>query len=91
MGVSKVLRVQVPAQCVFCSAATVAAETTITGSVVLLSWCCRTCHRDWPMTVEDREPERRSDQYDRRVKTRNDRRGTLTKISDKAADVRRRA
>jgi hypothetical protein len=45
-------------------------ETTITGGVAVLTWCCRTCGRDWLITSEDQLPERRMGARERRRESR---------------------
>jgi hypothetical protein len=54
----------------------IVAETTISGGAVMLTWCCRACSHEWPITRGEQELiERREGKPDRRRKTRNDRRG----------------
>jgi hypothetical protein len=50
-------------------------QPTITGSSVLLKWCCQACSAEWPIVKDDEllEPERRTGQ-DRRHTTRTERR-----------------
>jgi hypothetical protein len=49
--------------------------STLRGQSVALSWYCRTCNHEWPVTAVEREyPERRMKRADRRSITRNERR-----------------
>jgi hypothetical protein len=70
------LRFRIPAQCKLCGAlGTVVPETTITGSVVRMTWCCRACQGEWPITRGEQQLiERRSNISDRRRIPRKDRR-----------------
>jgi hypothetical protein len=70
------VRFRVPARCKLCGAAgTVVAETTIARGSVRLTWCCRACENEWPITRGEQElVERRDGKSDRRRVTRNDRR-----------------
>jgi hypothetical protein len=66
---------RVPDRCPACGAQTsINLETTITGALVVLTWCCRTCSTQWPVTDADELPERRSGSPERRRKARRDRR-----------------
>jgi hypothetical protein len=50
-------------------------ESTVSGRDVHLTWCCRGCSYEWPVTEgEQRLTERRSGREDRRAQTRADRR-----------------
>ena len=69
------LRLRVPERCKFClTAGRVKPEQTITGSTVVLKWCCDACHQDWPVTEDEQIAERRQGLPDRRRTTRKDRR-----------------
>ena len=59
---------RVPTRFRYCDAVgTVVPETTIHSDSIQLSWCCRTCRRDWPITAEDQQlVERRQGLPDRR-------------------------
>jgi hypothetical protein len=69
------LRLRLIDRCPFCGAVrTVVPETTIKGESVLLTWCCRTCSREWPVTRAEYEAsERRVTVPDRRQISRSDR------------------
>ena len=55
-------RFRLPERCKLCGAiGTVSRETTITRGVVFLSWCCRSCRGDWPITSEDEESREEED------------------------------
>lgn len=70
------VRFRVPIRCPLCDAlGSVTPETTISGGVLKLMWCCRACSREWPITRGERELiERRDNKPDRRRVTRKDRR-----------------
>jgi hypothetical protein len=68
------VRFRVPAKCPHCQASgPIVPETTIKGDSVVMTWCCRTCSQEWPVTVRD-QIERRTGQPDRRRVPRKDRR-----------------
>jgi hypothetical protein len=71
------VRFRLPAQCKYCAAAgTVTPEHTIKGDSVTLTWCCRRCGREWPITAAEQHAiDRRTGQPDRRRSTRVERRG----------------
>jgi hypothetical protein len=70
------LRLRVPDVCPACDiSGAVALETTITGSEILLRWCCRSCSHDWLVTdAEVTAAERRASTRDRRRTSRMERR-----------------
>lgn len=70
------LRLRVPARCKFCGAAgMVRLETTVTGGSAVLSWCCRACQSEWPITRgEAAMRERRIGAPDRRPLPHTERR-----------------
>jgi hypothetical protein len=53
---------------------TIVAETTISGGELSLTWCCRTCQREWPIAAEEQELERRAGNPDTRTLPRRERR-----------------
>jgi hypothetical protein len=45
---------RVPAQCKQCQAGgSVSLQQSLKGEIVLLTWCCRMCHADWPVLPSD--------------------------------------
>ena len=45
------VRFRLPPRCKLCGGiGTVRAETTIARGIVRLTWCCRACGREWPIT-----------------------------------------
>jgi transcription elongation factor Elf1 len=45
------VKFRVPPKCPFCGAVgTISPETTVQGNAVSVTWCCRTCGREWPIT-----------------------------------------
>jgi len=71
------VRFRVPKRCKLCGAlGTVTPETTITRGSVRLTWCCRSCGNDWPITRGEQVViERRGVKPHRRPVTRHERRG----------------
>ena len=65
-------RFAVPPQCRFCETlGSVGLETTIHGRAVGLTWCCRSCGRDWPVLPQEQvKTGRRGGPADRRRATR---------------------
>lgn len=54
------IRFRIPAQCTSCAAkGSVVAETMIQGESVMLTWLCRTCDHEWPITAEEQQVEQR--------------------------------
>jgi hypothetical protein len=54
------VRFRVPTRCRVCGAlGTVNAETTITAGSVRLTWCCRACGHEWPITRGEQESTER--------------------------------
>jgi hypothetical protein len=69
------LRLRLPERCKFCDAlGTVRPEHTIRAKSVTVMWCCNRCDREWPITEDDYQQERRREVSDRRKQTRSDRR-----------------
>lgn len=70
------VRFRIPSHCKWCGAAgTVKPETTISGGSVFLTWCCRGCSREWPITRgETQMVERRTGEPDTRPLPRLERR-----------------
>ena len=70
------VRFRVPKRCKRCGAlGTVTAETTIARGSVRLTWCCRACTNEWPITRGEQQLlERRAGKPDRRPVKRTDRR-----------------
>ena len=70
------VKFRVPPLCPFCDATgTIVPETTVKAGNVVLTWCCKSCSKDWPITVEE-QIERRKGGPDRRRSTRVERRKT---------------
>jgi hypothetical protein len=64
----------VPEHCRKCEkSGSVTVETTLKGGVVALTWCCKSCNADWPVTPAD-HIERRGGGADRREGSRTNRR-----------------
>ena len=68
------LRLPVPEACPRCHAAGVIhLESTFQGGALYLSWCCRSCKYEWPVTNAEHESiEGRQGERDRRRITRKD-------------------
>jgi hypothetical protein len=49
-------------------------EHIIRGTNVTLKWWCNICGSDWPISLEEQQPDRRTREGDRRAKPRGDRR-----------------
>jgi hypothetical protein len=70
------VRFRLPARCPFCGASgLIVPQTTITAGAVLLTWCCRPCKKEWPISAAEQEPERRTGAPDTRAMPRRERRG----------------
>ena len=68
------IRFQIPERCKSCGGeGTVVPEHTIRGTNVTLKWWCNICGSDWPISLEEQQPDRRSTP-ERRAKPRGDRR-----------------
>jgi hypothetical protein len=66
---------RLPARCKSCHAvSTVTIERTVKGDTVLITWCCRLCSHEWPMSEDDCVPDRRTGQPDRDTLPRTERR-----------------
>lgn len=66
---------RLPPACGFCGAeGTIVPGTTVHGTAVMMTWVCRACGQDRPITRGEQLVERRSGQPDRRRKTRTERR-----------------
>ena len=70
------LAVRIPTQCRFCDAAhSIVPEMTIAVGAVTLSWRCKVCGRDWPVTsAEEQAAEGRHNLPDVGIAPRKDRR-----------------
>jgi hypothetical protein len=70
------VRFKVPKRCKLCGAlGTVTPETTITRGSVRLTWCCRSCGNDWPITRGEQLIERHEGKPNPQRVTRHERRG----------------
>jgi hypothetical protein len=49
-------------------------ETTVKGKMAVLQWCCENCSKEWPVTPDEEQFDRRNGPPDRRARRRNDRR-----------------
>ena len=66
----------VPARCRFCDMTdSVVLETAVQGRTVALGWCCYACHKEWPVTAESQQIDRRASATDRRRSLDGERRG----------------
>jgi hypothetical protein len=69
------VRFRIPARCPFCGGSgLIVPQTTITAGAVLLTWCCRSCKTEWPISAAEQESERRSGDADTRPAPRRERR-----------------
>ena len=74
------LRLRVPSECKFCQTiGFVVPEVTIAAGIVSLTWCCRACSKEWPVSAAEQGIiDRRRVANDRRrlTRTRKDRRAS---------------
>ena len=69
------LALRIPDACRFCGTTTpIVPRYVVRGTVALVLWSCVACERQWSVTSEDVQHERRRELPDRRRATRTDRR-----------------
>ena len=56
------------------AAGKVVLETAVKGKMAVLQWCCESCDKEWPVSPDEEQIDRRNGPGDRRARRRNDRR-----------------